>query len=106
MFDKYLCISVLVAVEAEGYIVKMFYRSEICRKANAGINWQHGDKSIKNLGDIRLINEKVIATEIMKDHHVDFLIGTPPCNDFSRANPYRKGLDGKLSNIIKTFTLC
>lgn len=74
----------------------MFYRSEICPKANAVTKWRHGNKLIKNLGDIRLINEEIICAEIMKNHHVDFLIGTPPCNDFSRANPYRKGLDGNL----------
>lgn len=78
----------------------MFYRSEICQKANGVTKWQHRNKVIKDLEDIRHINEEMIFTEILQRHHVDFLVGTPLCNDFSRANPYGRGLDGKLIKQI------
>ena len=77
-----------------GIDIEAYYSSEIDQNAINVTKMHFGDEII-HLGDIRTINHKELEA-IMP---IDLVIGGSPCNDFSGANPARRGIYD-LSNII------
>lgn len=68
-----------------GFTVAEYFASEIdCDAQNVSL-CNHGER-VKQVGDIRKLNAKKIS----KCGTIDLLLGSPPCNDFSLANPKRK----------------
>lgn len=65
------------------------YSSDVCKKAIAVSKLNYGSR-IHELGDIMSITE----TKLNEISRVDFLFGSPPCNDLSKVNPHRRGAAG------------
>lgn len=72
-----------------GYEIEKYYSCEIDPNALDVTSKNHPE--IIQLGDVCDLTE----TKIQELGKIDLLIGGSPCNDFSLANPKRKGLYGK-----------
>ncbi|KAK3107813.1 hypothetical protein FSP39_022766 [Pinctada imbricata] len=74
-----------------GIQVEVFYSCEIDDDATMVVTENHG-KNVVQLGDVRQLTQE----KLCELGGIDLLIGGSPCNDFSRANPDRKGfsIDG------------
>lgn len=88
-------IPVLIALDINEIALKM-HSSEICAKA-LGVSRSNHFKRIVELGNIKKIKKKTL-NEIGR---VDFLFGSPPCDDLSMVNFLRRGALG----IEKKFLL-
>lgn len=99
-FSKILIKTFLVkcAIEEAGFIVKMYYASEIEDTAIYISQRNHGE-SVINVGDVRSLGgQKLKALE-----KIDLLVGGSPCNELSRAHPGRKGVNGRYVYISNFF---
>lgn len=83
-----------IALERAGIPVEKYYASEIKKHAIAVTQYNYPDTI--QLGDIT----KVKSSDLPQ---IDLLIGGSPCQDFSRANSERKGLDGVKSSLFYEF---
>ena len=92
LFDGMSCGQ--IALNKAGIPYNKYYASEI--KKNAIQCTQHNYPETIQIGDIT----KVKASELDK---IDLLIGGSPCQDFSRANKERKGVDGEKSRLFFEF---
>ncbi|XP_041350770.1 DNA (cytosine-5)-methyltransferase 3B-like [Gigantopelta aegis] len=79
-----------LALDQLGIAVDVYYSSEVDKDALMVTRANHGD-SIVQIGDVQLLNYK---SQLPQIGPVDLLIGGSPCNDFSLANPDRKGFGG------------
>ena len=80
-----------IALERAGITVSNYFASEI--KPHAIKVTKHNWPDTKHIGDVR---------EIRADDfpQIDLLIGGSPCQDFSRGNATRDGLDGEKSGLF------
>ena len=89
LFDGMSCGQ--IALERAGIKYDKYYASEI--KKNAIICTQENYPSTIQLGDICKIKGKDLDK-------IDLLIGGSPCQDFSRANKERRGVEGEKSKLF------
>ena len=89
LFDGMSCGQ--IALERAGIKVEKYYASEI--KKHAIEVTQHNYPKTIQLGDITKIKGKDLDK-------IDLLIGGSPCQDFSRANKERKGVEGEKSSLF------
>jgi len=89
LFDGMSCGQ--IALERAGIKVDNYFAAEI--KKHAIEVTQHNYPNTKQLGDVTKIN----GFNLPK---IDLLIGGSPCQDFSRANKERKGVDGSKSSLF------
>lgn len=83
-----------MALENNGIRISKYYAIEKCDKAKAVARRHHGD-TIEYLGESGDVME--ITHEILdKLGHINFFFGSSPCNNVSKANPKRTGVDGNL----------
>jgi len=83
-----------IALNKAGIKYDNYYASEIKKHAIAVTQYNYPDTI--QLGDIT----KVKSSDLPQ---IDLLIGGSPCQDFSRANSERKGLDGVKSSLFYEF---
>lgn len=83
-----------IALERVGIKVDRYYASEI-KKSAIRCTMENYPDTIQ-LGDVT----KIDFSSLPK---IDLLIGGSPCQDFSRANMERKGLDGSKSGLFYKF---
>lgn len=79
------------AIERLGINNYVYYASEI--KPHAIRLTQHNYPNTVQLGDVTKVNSKDLPK-------IDLLIGGSPCQDFSRGNKERNGLDGLKSSLF------
>lgn len=84
--------SVIVGLDKNNIKNFDIHSSDICKKALSVSISNYGSRITSQLGDIRSITEK----HLNEISHVDFLFGSPPCNDLSKANPNRRGAAGTI----------
>lgn len=89
LFDGMSCGQ--IALERTGIKVDNYFASEI--KKSAIEVTQHNYPNTIQLGDVTKIKSKDLPK-------IDLLIGGSPCQDFSRANKERKGVDGEKSSLF------
>lgn len=89
LFDGMSCGQ--IALHKAGIKVAKYYASEI--KEHGIKVTQHNFPDTIQLGDVRNIK----ASDLPK---IDLLIGGSPCQDFSRANAVRDGLQGEKSSLF------
>jgi len=89
LFDGMSCGQ--IALERAGIEVKNYYASEI--KKHAIEVTQYNYPNTIQLGDVTKIKGKDLD-------NIDLLIGGSPCQDFSRANKERKGVEGEKSRLF------
>ena len=89
LFDGMSCGQ--IALEKAGIKVDNYFASEI--KKHAIEVTQHNYPETIQLGDVTKIKGKDLPK-------IDLLIGGSPCQDFSRANKERKGLEGSKSSLF------
>ena len=89
LFDGMSCGQ--IALERAGIEVKNYYASEI--KKHAIEVTQYNYPNTIQLGDVTKIKGKDLK-------NIDLLIGGSPCQDFSRANKERKGVEGEKSRLF------
>jgi DNA (cytosine-5)-methyltransferase 3A len=89
LFDGMSCGQ--IALEKAGIKVDKYFASEI--KEHAIKVTQHNYPDTIQLGDVT----KIKANDLPK---IDLLIGGSPCQDFSRANKERKGVEGTKSSLF------
>ena len=89
LFDGMSCGQ--IALDKLGIKVNKYFASEI--KKSAIEVTQHNYPNTIQLGDVT----KIKAKDLPK---IDLLIGGSPCQDFSRANKERKGVDGEKSSLF------
>tara|TARA_R100001460_G_scaffold26850_1_gene54378 strand:- start:3982 stop:4845 length:864 start_codon:yes stop_codon:yes gene_type:complete len=89
LFDGMSCGQ--IALDKLGIKVNKYFASEI--KKSAIEVTQHNYPNTIQLGDVT----KIKSTDLPK---IDLLIGGSPCQDFSRANKERKGVDGEKSSLF------
>ena len=89
LFDGMSCGQ--IALNRLGIKPSVYYASEI--KPHAIKVTQHNYPNTIQLGDVRSIRASELG-------HIDLLIGGSPCQDFSRANAERDGLDGEKSSLF------
>ncbi len=89
LFDGMSCGQ--IALQKAGIKVARYYASEI--KEHGIKVTQHNFPNTIQLGDVRNIK----ANELPK---IDLLIGGSPCQDFSRGNAVRDGLQGEKSSLF------
>jgi len=89
LFDGMSCGQ--IALERAGIKVDNYFAAEI--KKHAIEVTQHNYPNTKQLGDVTKIN----GFNLPK---IDLLIGGSPCQDFSRANKERKGVEGSKSSLF------
>lgn len=92
LFDGMSCGQ--IALERAGIKYNNYYASEIKKDAIA-VTQDNYPNTIQ-LGDINKI-------DFSKLPKIDLLIGGSPCQDFSRANMERKGIDGDKSNLFNKY---
>jgi len=80
-----------IALEKAGVKIGRYFSSEIKPHANKLVS--HNYPKTIHLGDVR----KIKATDLPK---IDLLIGGSPCQDFSRGNKERLGLEGEKSSLF------
>ena len=89
LFDGMSCGQ--IALERAGIKVEKYYASEI--KKHAIEVTQHNYPNTIQLGDVTKITKEMVG-------EIDLLIGGSPCQDFSRANSVRDGLQGTKSMLF------
>ena len=89
LFDGMSCGQ--IALDRAGIKVDSYFAAEI--KKHAIEVTQHNYPNTKQLGDVTKIN----GFNLPK---IDLLIGGSPCQDFSRANKERKGVEGSKSSLF------
>jgi hypothetical protein len=89
LFDGMSCGQ--IALEKVGVKVNKYFAGEI--KKHAIEVTQHNYPNTIQLGDVT----KIKAEDLPK---IDLLIGGSPCQDFSRANKERKGVEGSKSSLF------
>jgi len=89
LFDGMSCGQ--IALNELNIKVDNYFAAEI--KKHAIEVTQHNFPNTKQLGDVTKIN----VNDLPK---IDLLIGGSPCQDFSRANSTRDGLDGQKSKLF------
>lgn len=89
LFDGMSCGQ--IALERAGIKVDKYYAAEI--KKHAIEVTQHNYPNTIQLGDVTKIKGKDLPG-------IDLLIGGSPCQDFSRANKERKGVEGSKSSLF------
>lgn len=89
LFDGMSCGQ--IALDKLGIKVNKYFASEI--KKSAIEVTQHNYPNTIQLGDVTKIKSKDLPK-------IDLLIGGSPCQDFSRANKERKGVDGEKSSLF------
>ena len=89
LFDGMSCGQ--IALEKAGIKFNNYYSSEI--KKHAIEVTQHNYPNTIQLGDVT----KIKGINLPK---IDLLIGGSPCQDFSRANKERKGVEGSKSSLF------
>jgi len=89
LFDGMSCGQ--IALERAGLNVCKYFASEI--KDRAIETTQINYPQTIQLGDVNKVNVEDLPS-------IDLLIGGSPCQDFSRANSDRKGLDGEKSSLF------
>jgi len=89
LFDGMSCGQ--IALERAGIKVDNYYAAEI--KKHAIEVTQYNYPNTIQLGDVTKIKSKDLPK-------IDLLIGGSPCQDFSRANKERKGVDGTKSSLF------
>lgn len=89
LFDGMSCGQ--IALEKAGIKVNQYFASEI--KKHAIEVTQHNYPKTIQLGDVTKIKSKDLPK-------IDLLIGGSPCQDFSRANKERKGVEGTKSSLF------
>lgn len=93
LFDGMSCGQ--IALDKLGIKVDKYFASEI--KKSAIEVTQHNYPNTIQLGDVT----KIKAKDLPK---IDLLIGGSPCQDFSRANKERNGVDGEKSSLFFEYT--
>ena len=83
-----------IALERAGIKIGKYYASEI--KKHAIEVTQHNYPDTIQLGDVTEIDFSIL-------HQIDLLIGGSPCQDFSRANMVRDGINGKKSGLFDKY---
>ena len=89
LFDGMSCGQ--IALNRVGIKPSVYFASEIEKKAIKVT--QHNYPDTIQLGDVRDIKASDVG-------EIDLLIGGSPCQDFSRANKERAGLDGEKSGLF------
>ena len=89
LFDGMSCGQ--IALDKLGIKVNKYFASEI--KKSAIEVTQHNYPNTIQLGDVTKIKSKDLPK-------IDLLIGGSPCQDFSRANKERKGVNGTKSSLF------
>ena len=89
LFDGMSCGQ--IALEKAGVKVDKYFASEI--KKHAIEVTQHNYPNTIQLGDVTKVKSKDLPK-------IDLLIGGSPCQDFSRANKERKGVEGSKSSLF------
>lgn len=89
LFDGMSCGQ--IALDKLGIKVNKYFASEI--KKSAIEVTQHNYPNTIQLGDVTKIKSKDLPK-------IDLLIGGSPCQDFSRANKERKGVEGEKSSLF------
>lgn len=89
LFDGMSCGQ--IALERVGIKVNKYFAGEI--KKHAIEVTQHNYPNTIQLGDVTKIYGKDLP-------YIDLLIGGSPCQDFSRANKERKGVEGSKSSLF------
>lgn len=77
-----------VALNKLGIPILRYFTSEICPNALRVQSLRH--PNVIRLGDVRHVTAEVID----RLGNIDLLLGSSPCNDLSRVNPKRAGLNG------------
>lgn len=80
----------LLALQTLRFEVEAYYSCEIAEEA-LQVQRQHYYNLIQPLGDVHILDEAMLDTL----GRIDLLLGGSPCNNFSLANPHRKGLYGE-----------
>lgn len=93
LFDGMSCGQ--IALDKLGIKVNKYFAAEI--KKSAIEVTQHNYPNTIQLGDVT----KIKAKDLPK---IDLLIGGSPCQDFSRANKERNGVDGEKSSLFFEYT--
>jgi len=89
LFDGMSCGQ--IALEKAGVKVDNYFASEI--KKHAIEVTQHNYPDTIQIGDVTKVKSKDLPK-------IDLLIGGSPCQDFSRANKERKGVEGSKSSLF------
>ncbi|ESN99160.1 hypothetical protein HELRODRAFT_162653 [Helobdella robusta] len=76
--------------------LEIYYASEIDEDSLLVSKGRHGGGVVHWLGDVTNINSEMLE----KIHPIDLLIGGSPCNEFSVANPGRKGLSEDGTGVL------
>lgn len=92
LFDGMSCGQ--IALERAGIKVDNYYASEI--KPHAIKVTQHNYPKTIQLGDVTKITKEMLPK-------IDMVIGGSPCQDFSRGNKERLGLDGEKSGLFMQY---
>lgn len=92
LFDGMSCGQ--IALERAGIKVDNYFASEI--KPHAIKVTQHNYPKTIQLGDVTKITKEILP-------HIDMVIGGSPCQDFSRGNKERAGLDGTKSGLFMEY---
>lgn len=92
LFDGMSCGQ--IALDKLGIVVENYFASEI--KENAIRVTQYNYPNTIQIGDVKLLNDKMIAS-LPK---IDLLIGGSPCQDLSPAMKNRQGLKGNKSQLF------
>ena len=92
LFDGMSCGQ--IALERAGIKVDNYYASEI--KKHAIKVTQHNYPKTIQLGDVTKITKDMLPK-------IDMVIGGSPCQDFSRGNKERLGLDGEKSGLFMQY---
>lgn len=85
--------TVKCAFKEDGFLIDKYYASKIDDIAKQVVTANLSDEDIaifQDLDDVRSLTGKKLK-DLGK---IDFLFGGFPCNDLSKVNPKRKGLDG------------
>lgn len=104
LFDGMSCGQ--IALERARIKVNNYYASEI-KKIGIKVTQRNYPKTIQ-LGDVKNVHYTNLGIEVDTSHasirvlgsKINLLIGGSPCQDFSRANIIRKGLDGLKSSLF------
>lgn len=83
--------SVICALKNVGFEIEKYYAAEIDENAKRVAYFNHGT-IIEHVGDVR----KLVGNQLRMLGRIDLLYSGSPCNELSKANPNRKGVDGIL----------
>lgn len=91
----YWIISVVCPLKNLGFEIEKYFAAEIDPTAIAVVYHNHGNL-VENVEDVR----KLTGKKLKDLERIDFLFGGSPCNDLSKVNHKRKGLDGIKSKCL------